>query len=83
MNPFFKNINIYSAKKSIFLRKISKIEDISPDVSSFFEKLFKKFEFFWTDHINPEKFPEFYYLDEKFIKKAQNGLDRDGLLEMG
>ena len=26
---------------------------------------------------------EFYYLDEKFMKKAQNGLDREGLLEMG
>ena len=42
MNPFFKNINIFLARKFIFFqRKIPKIGHISQEFLSFFEQKFK------------------------------------------
>ena len=72
MNPFFKNINIFSCQKiDFFQRKNSKIGHISQEFLSFLEEMYKSREI-------PD---ELYYLVEKFIKKAKNGLD-GGLLEM-
>ena len=79
MHPFFKNINIFLAQKSIFLRKLSKNRTDFTRSSEFFRKITLKFSILWYP-INPEKFP----LDSitklrKLFSKAQKLWDREGL----
>ena len=76
MNPFFKNIHIFSCQKIHFSqRKNSKIGHISQEFLSFFENIFKILIFLEELYKSREIPDELYYLVETFIKKAKNGLD--------
>ena len=81
MNQFFKNINIFLARKiHFFLEKFRKIEYILQEFLIFSKTYFKIFNFYET-YKSREIFGEFYDLVEKFIKKLKNSLNR-GLLKM-
>ena len=81
MNPFFKNSNIFLARKSIFSKKKFQNRTYFTRISEFFEKIFKILIFLEDLYKSREIPHELYYIVETFIKKAQNGLD-GGLLEM-
>ena len=84
MNPFFKNINIFSCQKSIFSKKNFENWTYFTRISEFFRKVIYNIWIFLEGPNKSREIPdEFYYIVDKFIKKLENGLDREGLLEIG
>ena len=75
MNPFFKNINIFLARKIHFFKeKFRKIKHILQKFPNFFEKLFWKFQlfhFYGGPYKSREISDEFCYLPERFVKKLK------------
>ena len=83
MNPFFKNLNIFLARKIHFSKKtFEKFNIFYKKFQHFFEKLFLSFSLFMIPYKSREIPFEFYYQIEKFIKKLKNSLDREGLFKM-
>ena len=72
MNPFFKNINIFLARKIIFFNEnFRKIELILQRFLHFSKSYFTNFKFYGG---------EFYYQVRILSKISKNGLDRAGML---
>ena len=65
--------------KNLYLvRKISKNWTYFAKILEFFREIILKCQFLWNDPIVPERFQ----MNSKFLKKVQNGLDREGQLEL-
>ena len=56
MNPFFKNSNIFLAKKIHFPKKNLEKLNIFYEILWIFLKIIENFQFLWSDSINPEKY---------------------------
>ena len=52
-------------------------------IAEFSKNYWKNLKFSVEPYKSRESPDEFYYLVEKFIKKLKNGLNREGILEMG
>ena len=82
MNHFSKIPTFFLPEKSIFSRNIHpiirKIEDLTK-ISEFFRNIGLNLSFFMIPYKFREGFGEFLFLVEKYIKKAQNSIDRAGV----
>ena len=75
MNPFFNNINIFLARETIFfLRKLNLIYKS-------LERIILKSSIFMEEPIKSREI--LLSLWEIYQKTKNNGLDRDGLMEVG
>ena len=84
MNPFFKIINIFLSQKFIFSKKnFEKLNIFYKNFWFFSKSYFNTFNFSGGTYKSREISDEFYYLVGNFIKKLKNGLNGEGLLEMG
>ena len=69
---FSKISTFFLQKNPFFLRKIWKIEHILQEFLRFLENLFKNFEFFWRDPLDPKKFTMNPNIElRNLFKKAQ------------
>ena len=71
--------NQHFCQKNHFQRKISKKWTYFTRLSDFFKKIVLKFQFFWSNTINPEKFSVNYIILRNLSKKLRNRLERVGL----
>ena len=71
MNPFIKNINIFSGPNKFFSTKTFEKLDVFKRLSEFFEKIILRVSGFMIPKKSREMPGEFYYQVDKFIKKLK------------